>query len=120
MLTPTLEDLRYRQIDLGVRDLVRSLNAIGIETDWSCEGGQGHLCIRATIQARTWDCTWRGLDRDRRVIEGVMSDSGIGDYWLSLVFHHGNLDTHGGEPTWQIEIPSEDDYLALPAATQLN
>lgn len=118
-LQRTWKEQHYRQMDPGVRGLVIRLNDAGIETDWSCQGGRGHLCSRMTIQCRTWHPMGHaGLAKDKQTIETVMRDFGITDYWLSLVCHHGNLDTHGGEPTWLIQVPAGDEMIAIPISYQ--
>ena len=43
-----------------------------------------------------------------------MTQFGIDEYWLSLVHTYGKLNTHGGEPTWLLQIPGRFDYLSMP------
>lgn len=107
-----------RQIDPEIRPLVAALCAAGLETDWSCAGsGPGHMTIRPTIQIRTrpW-YTDQDMRRDRQRIETIMAHFGIAHYWLALVFSHGGVDTHGGEPVWLLQVPGRFDFLALPVA----
>jgi len=108
---------RFRTVDPEIRPLVIVLNQAGIETDWSCSGEPGHMVIRPTIQARTHAfASWEIIAEQRRHIEGVMARFGIEEYWLALVFTYGRLNTHGGEPTWLLQIPGRFDWLALPVA----
>ena len=101
------------QVDPGIRSLVLALNEAGIETDWSCAGESGHMTIRPTIQARTFI---PDLKLEQRIIERVLQDNGHKDYWLSLVWKRGSMNTHGGEPVWLIELPGRFDFTALNIA----
>jgi len=107
----------YAGVDPEIRPLVQLLNEAGVETDWSCSGGPGHMLLRPTIQARTSPFPrWEELQAQKQRIEQVMARLGNTEYWLSLVFTYGKLNTHGGEPTWLLQIPGRYDWLALPVA----
>ena len=42
------------QLDAGIKQIVIDLcENEGLETDWSCEGGPGHMTVRPIIQIRT-------------------------------------------------------------------
>lgn len=114
-----IENDYLRGRDSAIRPLLRTLHLQGIETDWSCEGSPGHMVIRPTIQCRTTRRHAAELMQERDVIQDVMSQHGIANYWLSLNFAHGDVDTHGGEPVWLIQIPGRFDFLALPVAPSL-
>jgi len=109
------------QVDREIQPLVRALREVGLDTDWSCAGEtEQDMCIRPTIQMRT--CPFPDdefLFKQKRIIEQVMIRLGIDEYWLSLVFTYGKLNTHGGEPTWLLQIPGRFDYLSLPAALSM-
>jgi hypothetical protein len=110
-------DEKCLQVDPEIRFLVIALREAGIDTDWSCAGLPGHMTIRPTIQAKTFPfSTWQQLDEQKAAIEKVLRDVGLNDYWLSLIWKRGVLDTHGGEPVWLLELPGRFDFLALPAA----
>ena len=106
------------QVDAEIRPLVHALREAGLDTDWSCSGETDQdMCIRPTIQIRT--CPFPNnefLTKQKFVIEQVMTGMGISEYWLSLVFTYGKLNTHGGEPTWLLQIPGRFDWLSLPVA----
>jgi len=106
------------QVDPEIRPLVRTLREAGLDTDWCCAGDtEQDMCIRPTVQMRTCpfpDDTF--LFKQKSAIERVMIQLGIDEYWLSLVFTYGKLNTHGGEPTWLLQIPGRFDYLSLPVA----
>lgn len=106
------------QVDVEIQPLVRALREAGLDTDWSCAGeDDADMTIRPTVQMRTYPFpNDEFLTRQRCVIEQMMIKMGIGEYWLSLVFTYGKLNTHGGEPTWLLQIPGRFDYLALPVA----
>lgn len=113
-------------VDSEIQPLIDALRAAGVDTDWCCSAAHDeHMCQRPTIQARTFPTAGLNnraltdLNDTKQAIENVMDNFGITTYWLSLVFRYGNNDTHGGEPTWLIEIPSKHDFLALPAALGL-
>lgn len=112
----------FEDVDDEVRQLIVRLNEVGIHTDWSCDGGEGHMLIRPTVQARTsagfaiTEQTARRFAAEQERIERVLEEMGVADFWLSLVFARGRLNTHGGEPTWLIQVPGRFDSLALPAA----
>ena len=105
------------QVDPEIQPLVRALRAAGLDSDWSCAGETSQdMCIRPTVQMRTYPFTDDGLlTKQRCAIEQVMAKLGVGEYWLSLVFTYGKLNSHGGEPTWLLQIPGRFDYLSLPA-----
>lgn len=105
------------QVDPEVRPLVIALRSAGIDTDWSCSGRPGHMTIRPTIEARISALSdWSLLAIQKTTIENVLCECGHRDYWLSLVWKRGTMDTHGGEPVWIIELPGRVDFLALPVA----
>ncbi|MCG3207221.1 MAG: hypothetical protein FOGNACKC_00821 [Anaerolineae bacterium] len=75
------------------------------------------MCIRPTIQIKTFPGAGLGspgLAAQQQTIELVLSESGIKDYWLALVFSQGKVDVHGGEPTWLLQLPGRFDSLAIP------
>lgn len=47
--TEIRSDKKYADMDPGIRYPVRLLNAHGIPTDESCQGGEGHACPRPCI-----------------------------------------------------------------------
>ena len=104
------------QVDIEIRPIVRALREAGLDTDWSCAGEtEQDMCIRPTIQIRTYPFPNDDfLTKQRRTIERVMVQWGIDEYWLSLTFTYGKLNTHGGEPTWLLQIPGRFDYLSMP------
>lgn len=108
-------------VDQEIRPLVKALREAGVDTDWSCAGaGDSHMTIRPTIEARTRALPLdRLMMRQKETIEGVMFRLGVTEYWLSLVFAYGGLNTHGGEATWLIQLPGRFDFLALPVAYSL-
>jgi hypothetical protein len=106
------------QVDVEIQPLVHALREAGLDTDWSCAGEtEQDMCIRPTIQMRTHPFpNDEFLFKQKRAVEDVMTELGIDEYWLSLVFTYGKLNTHGGEPTWLLQIPGRFDYLSLPTA----
>lgn len=110
-------DEQMLQVDPEIRPLVIALRKAGIDTDWACAGLPGHMTIRPTIQARTSAfLSCEEMKRQRGVIEQVLGDLSLNDYWLSLTWKHGVMDTHGGEPVWMIELPGRFDFTALNIA----
>ena len=109
------------QIDPEIRGIVVALNEADLETDWSCQGGPGHWTIRPVVQIRTSPfATHLFLCEQKAKIEKVMEKFKNLDYWLSLVYTYGRLDSHGGEPTWLLQWPTQEgDYLSLPAPLKL-
>lgn len=103
------------QVDFEIRSLVKALRDAGIETDWSCSGMPGHMVIRPTIEARTIPFPSSDyLGKQKAVIDQVMRENNIKNYWLSLTWGNGAVNTHGGEPVWLIQIAGRFDFLALP------
>jgi len=111
------------QIDPAIREIVIDLyENEGLETDWSCEGGPGHMTIRPIIQIRTgpW-ATQELLNIQRATIERVMERHGIKHYWLALVRCYGLLDNHGGELVWSLQWQTQlGDVLCVAVVPMSN
>lgn len=111
----------FRSCDLAIQPLLIALAEGGLESDWSCAGDPGHMCIRPYVQIRTFPGSESGhpyatakLQDQRHKIECVMRDLGIGEYWLQLTYTYGAFNTHGGEAVWILQVPGRFDYIAHP------
>lgn len=103
--------------DVEIQPVIDTLRAAGLETDWSCSGEPGHMCIRPTIHIHTGPVRdARILHEERNLIVGILKSCGWLDFWLSLVWGYGSENVHGSDPYWLIEAQGRHDFVALPIA----
>ena len=77
----------FAEIELKVRRWVWFFNSRGVETFWSCEGGNGHVAKFPTL---IWPCSdpiQAGQLAQR--IEKLLVDHGVRDFYSAVRYRYG-------------------------------